>query len=69
MWADIKKPLSVSVPVADPAKAVAVRGFPVEIRLMGRTGTARGLEFVLRRGPKHGRLEGPPVQVSLVLQN
>lgn len=62
--ADVNRPLTPPVPVADPAKAVAVRGFPVEIRLEGRTSTARSLDFILRKKPKQGRLEGPPVQLD-----
>lgn len=60
----MNRPLTPPVPVADPAKAVAVRGFPVEIRLEGRTSTARSLDFILRKKPKQGRLEGPPVQLD-----
>ncbi len=62
--ADVNRPPTAPVPVAVPGKAVAVRGFPVEIRLEGKTGTVRSLEFVIRRGPRQGRLEGPPVQTT-----
>ena len=62
--ADIESPKTQRVPVAKPAKAVAVRGFPVEIRLEGTTSTTRMLQFIPRQMPKHGRLEGPPVQAG-----
>jgi hypothetical protein len=54
-------PKTVRVPVASPSKAEAVRGIPVEIRISGITGTGRKLDFILRQGPRHGKLDGPPV--------
>ena len=57
-------PNTVRVPVATPAQAEAVRGFPVEIRLQGVTASPRMLQFILRQPPRHGRLEGPPVQAG-----
>lgn len=58
--ADVKRPVTPPVPVARPAQAEAIRGFPVAIRLEGVTSSARVLQFILRQPPKHGRLEGPP---------
>ena len=55
--ADIEAPKALRVPVAKSARAVAVRGFPVEIRLEGVTSTTRILQFIVRQPPKHGRLE------------
>jgi hypothetical protein len=57
--ADIEAPKTQRVPVAYPAKAVAVKGFPTVIRLEGVTGTTRPLNFIIRQMPKHGRLEAP----------
>ena len=65
LHADIKtSPGLVRVPLAQPGKAVAVRGFPVEIRLEGKTSTTRMLKFIIRQQPKQGRLEGPPVEAG-----
>ena len=64
-WADVVvPPNTVRVPVAKPVQVDAVRGFPVEIRLQGVTASPRVLQFILRQQPRHGRLEGPPVQAG-----
>ena len=62
--ADIEAPPTQRVPVAKAIRSVAVRGIPVEIRLEGRTSTTRVLQFIIRQQPKHGRLQGPPVEAG-----
>lgn len=59
--ADIETPRATTrVPVAKPGQAVAVRGFPVDIKLLGLTSTTRQMEFIIRQAPKQGKLAGPP---------
>ncbi len=60
LGADVKRPVTPSVPVARAAQVEAIRGFPVSIRLEGVTSSTRVLQFILRQPPKYGRLEGPP---------
>lgn len=62
--ADVKRPATPPVPVARPAQAEAIRGFPVAIRLEGVTSSARVLQFIMRQPPKHGRLEGAPTSAG-----
>ncbi|MDB6069751.1 MAG: fibronectin type protein [Verrucomicrobiales bacterium] len=62
--ADIEAPRAPRVPVAKPGQAVAVRGFPLDIKLLGLTSTTRQMEFIIRQAPKQGKLAGPPVQVD-----
>lgn len=54
----------IRVPIAKPARADAVRGFPVAISLTGLTASPRPLQFIIRRNPQHGRIIEGPVLVG-----
>lgn len=48
-------------PIAKPVTASVVRGEPSGIMLDGLTSTTKALEFIIRKQPRLGRLEGKPV--------